>query len=178
MASEPSSTTIASEPSTSTSEIRTDATEVFQLEALSLNYLRNQDISTIPYEKDLPKLNPCSLCNKGILTFRLQAFTVLSCGHIFHRICLGEYIAQGETTNPLCPLCPFTIELFREEAVLASGKYHLQMKQTDTGQGDEELMDSLGLVEDDSRAGQGSQSKQVTKAVKIELRRLGKVIVG
>ncbi|GES91998.1 hypothetical protein GLOIN_2v1470034 [Rhizophagus clarus] len=162
MASEPSSTTIASEPSTSTSEIRTDATEVFQLEALSLNYLRNQDISTVPYEKDLPKINPCSLCNKGILTFRLQAFTVLSCGHIFHRICLGEYIAQGETTNPLCPLCPFTIELFREEAVLASGKYHLQMKQTDAGQGDEELMDSLGLVEDDSRAGQGSQSKQVT----------------
>ena len=162
MASEPLSTTIASELSTSTSEIRTDATEVFQLEALLLNYLRNQDISTVPYEKDLPKLNPCSLCNKGILTFRLQAFTVLSCGHIFHRICLGEYIAQGETTNPLCPLCPFTIELFREEAVLASGKYHLQMKQTDAGQGDEELMDSLGLVEDDSRAGQGSQSKQVT----------------
>ncbi|GBB95398.1 hypothetical protein RclHR1_25270001 [Rhizophagus clarus] len=159
MASEPSSTTIASEPSTSTSEIRTDATEVFQLEALSLNYLRNQDISTVPYEKDLPKINPCSLCNKGILTFRLQAFTVLSCGHIFHRICLGEYIAQGETTNPLCPLCPFTIELFREEAVLASGKYHLQKKQTDTGQDDEEL---LGLVEGGSRAGQGSQSKQVT----------------
>ncbi|CAG8625892.1 15864_t:CDS:2, partial [Funneliformis mosseae] len=150
MASEPSSTTI------------TNATEVFQLEALSLNYLRNQDISTVSYEKDLLKLNPCSLCNKGILTFRLQAFTVLSCGHIFHRICLGEYIAQGETTNPLCPLCPFTIELFREEAVLASGKYHFQMKQTDTGQGDEELMDSLGLVEDDPRAGQGSQSKQVT----------------
>ncbi|PKK60185.1 hypothetical protein RhiirC2_856985 [Rhizophagus irregularis] len=68
---------MASEPSTSTSEIRIDATE---------------------------------------------AFTVLSCRHIFHRICLGEYIAQGETINPLCPLCPFTIELFREEAVLASGK--------------------------------------------------------
>ncbi|PKK72206.1 hypothetical protein RhiirC2_826243 [Rhizophagus irregularis] len=78
------------------------------------------------------------------------------------RICLGEYIAQGEMTNPLYPLCPFTIELFREEAVLTSGKYHLQIKQTDTGQGDEELMDSLGLVKDDSRAGQGSQLKQVT----------------
>ncbi|CAG8453115.1 13331_t:CDS:2 [Funneliformis caledonium] len=50
----------------------------------------------------------------------------------------------------------------REEAVLASGKYHLQKKQTDTGQDDEKLMASLGLVEDGSRAGQGSQSKQVT----------------
>ncbi|RGB34394.1 hypothetical protein C1646_815401 [Rhizophagus diaphanus] len=49
-----------------------------------------------------------------------------------------------------------------EEVVLASGKYHLQKKQTDTGEDDEELMALLGLVEGDSRAGQGSQSKHVT----------------
>ena len=46
--SEPSSTTIASEPSTSTSEIQTDTPEPSQLEVLALNYLRNQEISTIP----------------------------------------------------------------------------------------------------------------------------------
>ncbi|CAG8734010.1 13729_t:CDS:1, partial [Funneliformis caledonium] len=68
-----------------------------------------------------------------------------------------------ETDPPLtCPSCNVIIELTREEAVLASGKYHLQKKQTDTGQGNEELMTSLGLVEGGSRAGQGSQSKQVT----------------
>jgi len=61
-----------------------------------------------------------------------------------------------------CPSCNITIELTREEAVLASGKYHLQKKQIDTGQDDEELMASLGLVEGGSRVGQGSQSKQVT----------------
>jgi hypothetical protein len=44
MASEPSS---ASEPSTSTSEIQTDTSE---LEVLALNYLRDQEISTIPAE--------------------------------------------------------------------------------------------------------------------------------
>ena len=60
-----------------------------------------------------------------------------------------------------CLLCNIIIELTREEAVLASGKYHLQKKQTDTGQDDEELMASLGLVEGDSRAGQGGQLKQV-----------------
>ncbi|CAB5210390.1 unnamed protein product [Rhizophagus irregularis] len=48
-----------------------------------------------------------------------------------------------------CPSCNVIIELTREEAVLASGKYHLQKKQTDTGQGDEDLMASLGFVEDD-----------------------------
>src|SRR5215213_6110240 len=70
---------------------------------------------------------------------------------------------QAETDPPLaCPSCNITIELTREEAVLASGKYHLQKKQTDTGQDDEEFMSLLGLVEGGSRAGQGSQSKQVT----------------
>ena len=63
---------------------------------------------------------------------------------------------QAETDPPLtCPLCNVIIELTREEAVLASGKYHLQKKKTDTGQGDEDLMASLGLVEGGSRAGQG-----------------------
>jgi hypothetical protein len=49
-----------------------------------------------------------------------------------------------------------TIYLVREEAVVASGEYHFRKKQTDTGQDDEELMASLGLVEGGSRAGQGS----------------------
>ena len=164
MASEPSSVTIASEPSTSTSEIQTDTPEPSQLEVLALNYLRNQEISTIPSR--IPKLNPCSICQRVILKFRFQSFVVLGCEHLFHRQCLENYIMQAET-DPFtltCPSCNITIELTREEAVLASGKYHLQKKQTDTEQGDEDLMASLGLVEGGSRAGQGSQSKQVTDA--------------
>ena len=161
MASEPSSTTIASEPSTSTSEIQTNTPEPSQLEVLALNYLRNQEISTIPTR--IPKLNPCSICQRVILKFRFQSFAVLDCEYLFHRQCLEKYIMQAETEPPLtCPSCNVIIELTREEAVLASGKYHLQKKQTDTGQDDEELMASLGLVEGGSRAGQGSQSKQVT----------------
>ncbi|GBB86333.1 hypothetical protein RclHR1_12760001, partial [Rhizophagus clarus] len=161
MTSEPSSTTIASEPSTSTSEIQTDTSEPSQLEVLALNYLRNQEISTIPTR--IPKLNPCSICQRVILKFRFQSFVVMDCEHLFHRLCIEKYIMQAETEPPLtCPSCNVIIELTREEAVLASGKYHLQKKQTDTGQDDEELMASLGFVEGGSRAGQGSQSKQVT----------------
>ena len=70
--------------------------------------------------------------------------------------------AETEPGSLTCPSCNIIIELTREEAVLASGKYHLQKKQTGTGQGNEELMASLGLVEGGSRAGQGGQSKQVT----------------
>ncbi|PKK59737.1 hypothetical protein RhiirC2_794404 [Rhizophagus irregularis] len=57
MASEPLGTTISNEPLTSTSEIQTDTSESFQLEVLALNYLQNQEISTIPIR--ILKLNPC-----------------------------------------------------------------------------------------------------------------------
>ena len=90
-------------------------------------------------------------------------FVVLDCEYLFHRQCLEKYIMQVETELPLtCPLCNVIIELIREETVLASGKYHLQKKQTGTKQGNEELMASLGLVEDGSCAEQEGQSKQVT----------------
>jgi hypothetical protein len=134
---------MTTESSTSTSEIQADTSVPSQLEALALNYLRNQEISTIPSR--IPKLNPCSICQKAILTFRFQSFIVLGCEHLFHRQCLEKYIMQAETEPPLtCPSCNIIIELTREEAVLASGEYLIQKKQTD------------------SRAGQGSQSKQVT----------------
>ncbi|POG73381.1 hypothetical protein GLOIN_2v1772626 [Rhizophagus irregularis DAOM 181602=DAOM 197198] len=68
-ASEPSSTTIISELLTSASEIQTDTSEPSQLEVLALNYLRNQEISTIPSR--IPKLNPCSIFQRVILKFRL-----------------------------------------------------------------------------------------------------------
>src|SRR5436190_24379829 len=128
MTSEPSSTTIASEPSTSTSEIQTDTSEPSQLKVLALNYLRNQEISTILTR--ILKLNPCSICQRVILKFRFQSFVVMDCEHLFHRLCLEKYIMQAET-DPFtltCPSCNITIELTREEAVLVSGKYYLQKK--------------------------------------------------
>jgi hypothetical protein len=71
---------------------------------------------------------------------------------------------QAETEPLTCPSCNIIIELTREEAVFASGKYHLQKKQTGTGQGNEELMALLGLVEGGSRAGQGvNRSKSLCR---------------
>ena len=59
---------------------------------------------------------------------------------------------QAETEPFACPSCNIIIELIREETVLASGKYHLQKKQTGTGQGNEEFIALLELVEGSSRA--------------------------
>ncbi|CAI2193299.1 14956_t:CDS:2, partial [Funneliformis geosporum] len=42
-----------------------------------------------------------------------------------------------------------------------------EKKQTDTGQNDEELIVSLGLVEGDSRVRQGCQLKQITMQYQV-----------
>ena len=65
MTSEPSSTTIASKPSTSTSEIQTDTSEPFQLEVLALKlFLKSRDFNYPQQYSEtqslqyLPKSNP------------------------------------------------------------------------------------------------------------------------
>ncbi|CAG8727933.1 11619_t:CDS:2, partial [Funneliformis mosseae] len=112
---------MTSELPASPSEIHVDNTEVFQLKALSLNFLRNTSEIT---DEHIPKLNPCHFCDKEILALPLplHSFTVLSCGHIYHRICLEKHIVRLKTRFPLCPIssCISPIELIREELSLAS----------------------------------------------------------
>ncbi|RHZ62041.1 hypothetical protein Glove_344g19 [Diversispora epigaea] len=130
--------------------------EVFQLEALSLNYLRSQNISAIPDEDHIPKLRPCILCNKAILNFQFEAFTVLCCGHLLHRICLESYIMRGGARSPSCPICNWDIEINREELGLASGEYAGKASQQsnvtidDDDGGDLEEMIKLRLIVDKS----------------------------
>src|SRR6266511_4196379 len=111
-------------------EIHADDTEVFQLKALSLNFLRNTSEIT---DEHISKLNPCHFCDKEILALPLYSFTVLSCGYIYHRICLEKYIIRSETCFPLCPISSYIspIELIREELVLASDEYHMVSKNKD-----------------------------------------------
>src|SRR4051794_8329541 len=107
-------------------EIHADDTEVFQLKALSLNFLRN---TSEIINAHTPKLNPCHFCDKGILAIPLplHSFTVLSCRHIYHRICLEKHILRSETCSPSCLIssCISPIELVNEELLLASGEYHM-----------------------------------------------------
>ncbi|CAG8618865.1 1489_t:CDS:2 [Ambispora gerdemannii] len=157
------------EVSSITSKSDADA-EVFQLEALSLNYLRSQNISVIPDDDHIPKLRPCKLCNKAIFGFRLEAFTALHCGHLFHRICLEIHIIRGATKYPTCPTCGIAIEIFREESALASGKCGVMPKEKasqqsnvtiDDDEGELEFMQEIGLMERDASSVSAEKTKQV-----------------
>jgi hypothetical protein len=56
---------------------------------LAYNILKNLE-DDIVGDKEIPELDQCSECNNEVLTPPPKAFTMLSCGHIFHRICIEK----------------------------------------------------------------------------------------
>ncbi|CAJ0844322.1 6301_t:CDS:2 [Entrophospora sp. SA101] len=59
------------------------------LRSLALNILKNGYPESIASSIEIPELEPCSICNEEIfLHLFKKSFTVLTCGHIFHRLCL------------------------------------------------------------------------------------------
>ncbi|CAI2199366.1 20650_t:CDS:1, partial [Funneliformis geosporum] len=53
---------------------------------LGYNILENINDDLVR-DKEIPELGPCSECVSNILTCPFNAFTTLSCGHVFHRLC-------------------------------------------------------------------------------------------
>lgn len=66
-------------PSTSTSTNKRNT----DLEILSLNYLRSQNISIVPDDNNILKLQPCKHCNKAISDFVLKHLRHWI-AHLFH----------------------------------------------------------------------------------------------
>ncbi|CAB4393246.1 unnamed protein product [Rhizophagus irregularis] len=68
---------------------------------LAYNILKNLE-DDILGEKEIPELDKCSECNNEILASPPKEFTVLSCAHLFHRICIEKKLALTEPN-----ICPF-----------------------------------------------------------------------
>ena len=81
---------------------------------LAYNILKNFE-DNIVRDKEIPGLNQCSKCNNEILTHPLKVFTILSCEHIFHRICIEKkllLIMPNTYPFPDCEKNVDIIELF------------------------------------------------------------------
>ncbi|CAJ0769441.1 14982_t:CDS:2, partial [Entrophospora sp. SA101] len=93
---------IESVPSTSkNSEIIDIPEPISCLKTLALNILKNASSGCITEGVETPELDPCPECNDEIFLYQLRkSFTVLACGHIFHRLCL-ENIRETITKCPV-----------------------------------------------------------------------------
>jgi hypothetical protein len=68
---------------------------------LGYNILENIDDDLVK-DKEIPELGPCSECANNILTRPFNAFTTLSCGHVFHRLCVEKKLLLTKPSR-----CPF-----------------------------------------------------------------------
>ncbi|KAF0434160.1 hypothetical protein F8M41_004932 [Gigaspora margarita] len=71
------------------------------LQNLAFNILKETKHSTVQ-NIDVTELLPCKLCENKILSVNFESFTVLSCGHIYHRKCIEKKFLL--TTKNKCPL--------------------------------------------------------------------------
>src|SRR5204862_7405834 len=60
--------------------------------------------------KEFAKLGKCSQCDKEILSLNFEAFTVLSCGHVYHRGCIEKNYLLTQKNKCLFPGCTATVE--------------------------------------------------------------------
>ncbi|CAG8571674.1 3984_t:CDS:10, partial [Ambispora leptoticha] len=56
---------------------------------------------TIIQKIEIPEIPKCSICTKDILAVSYKAFTILECGHVFHRVCIEKKIMH--TVPSICP---------------------------------------------------------------------------
>src|SRR6266496_3943251 len=60
--------------------------------------------------KEFAELGKCSQCDKEILSLNFEAFTVLSCGHVYHRRCIEKNFLLTQRNKCLFPGCTATVE--------------------------------------------------------------------
>lgn len=70
------------------------------LKNLGYNILKSLDDETVG-DIEFPELDSCSECGNDILMSPLKAFSYLTCGHIFHRLCIEKKLFLG--TSSACP---------------------------------------------------------------------------
>ncbi|KAF0555750.1 hypothetical protein F8M41_016747 [Gigaspora margarita] len=71
-----------------------------------------------PEEKD--NLSNCSECGKEIISHPLKAFTALSCGHVFHRICIEKKLLLTVPNTCLSPGCGDNVEILDQADALGT----------------------------------------------------------
>src|SRR6185437_1410112 len=71
------------------------------LQNLALNILKETK-HNIVQDIVVTELPPCKLCENKILSVNFESFTILSCGHTYHRKCIEKKFLL--TTENKCPL--------------------------------------------------------------------------
>ncbi|CAB4375473.1 unnamed protein product [Rhizophagus irregularis] len=80
------------------------------LKNLGYNILKSLDDETVG-DIDFPELDLCPECDNDILMSPLKAFSYLTCGHIFHRLCIEKKLFIGTSSACPAPDCGKSVDI-------------------------------------------------------------------
>ncbi|CAB4384263.1 unnamed protein product [Rhizophagus irregularis] len=89
------------------------------LRNLGYNILKSLEDKTVR-DIDFPELGSCSECGNDILMFPLKAFSYLSCGHIFHRLCIENRLFLGTPSACPAPDCGKSVDILDETGIISN----------------------------------------------------------
>ena len=89
------------------------------LKNLGYNILKSLDDETVG-DIDFPELGSCSECGNDILMSPLKAFSYLSCGHIFHRLCIEHRLFLGTPSACPAPDCGKSVDILDETGIISN----------------------------------------------------------
>jgi len=98
---------------------------------------------------EIPELDDCSKCNNKIFLRPIKAVTILSCGHIFHRICAEKELLLSRKESCPFPNCNKLVEIFegfsRQDSGLSTasiiGRMEKHLTIISQGNADEDMVD-------------------------------------
>lgn len=76
-----------------------------------LKYLEDD----IVRDKEIPELHRCSECNNEILTLPPKEFTILTCGHLFHRLCIEKKLLFTVPNTCPFPNCGKNVDILGQD---------------------------------------------------------------
>ncbi|PKY53892.1 hypothetical protein RhiirA4_409421 [Rhizophagus irregularis] len=106
-----------------------EKSSLINLKNLGYNILKSLNDETVG-DIDFPELGSCSECGNDILISPLKVFLYLTCGHIFHRLCIEKKLFLGTpsacSAPTLMPLVSFPIcQYLIPERPLNQVEFHL-----------------------------------------------------
>ncbi|KAF0413850.1 hypothetical protein F8M41_007713 [Gigaspora margarita] len=108
--------------STSTS---TPTAPINNIKNLAYNILKTFKDGIIKGKK-ITELGPCSECDNDILISPLKAFMALSCGHVFHRICIKKKLLLTVPNTCPSPGCGDNVEILDQADALGFLRFSSQ----------------------------------------------------
>ncbi|CAG8657007.1 4053_t:CDS:1 [Paraglomus occultum] len=93
---------------------------ITNLKNLAYNILKTFEDSLVD-NIEIPELDECSKCSNKIVLQPIKAVTILSCGHIFHRICIEKELLLSRKESCPYPNCNNFVDILEEFSRQDSG---------------------------------------------------------